>query len=100
MCESFVSDLCKIPGAGGFTPEKKLFFSSLQLFLQNCFLDFFSGFRLLLEIIYLAPGMRFRFLGSDPFMSGWGCEVDSGREVNGKAKSGPPNMAVPLGARM
>lgn len=67
-CQTFAKSLGR-----GFAPEKKNCFSPrLQLFLQNCFLDFFSDFHLFLEVTYLAPGTGFRFPGDGPFMSGWG----------------------------
>ena len=98
MCKSSVSDFCKIPGTGGSHPKTKCFSPSLQLFLQNCLLDFFSGFHLLLVIIYVAPGMGFRCPGDGPFMSGWG----AGWAVAGgewKSQTGASEDGNALGSR-
>lgn len=79
-----MSDLCKIPGSGTSSPEKNYFSPSLQLILQNCFLNFFSELHLLLEIIYLAPGMGFRFLEDGPL---WQLEVQGGQWQGSEWKS-------------
>ena len=58
----FVKALCKTSAefwARGFVPEEKFFSPSLELFLQNRFVEFFSEF-LLLEMTYFDPRISWR----------------------------------------
>lgn len=63
-----MGDHCRILGQE-FVPAKIFFSPNLELFLQNCFLDF-SEFHLLLESARFGPRSRTRFPGGRSFMSG------------------------------